>query len=91
MGFLNLVGTVLLGYIVYRFFRSLMGGDEQKLKMEEAVRQYRMRQQQKAGAKQAQAQAQPEAMKQCAVCEAYVPESSATACGREDCPLRNAA
>ncbi|TNE38768.1 MAG: hypothetical protein EP347_05650 [Alphaproteobacteria bacterium] len=89
MGFLNLVGTVLLGYIVYRFFRSLIGGDDQKLKMEEAVRQYRMRQQQKAGANPAQAQ--PEAMKQCAVCEAYLPESSATACGREDCPLRKAA
>lgn len=85
MNLITALGTLLIGFFVYRFFKTLISGEDQHAKMEEAVKRHRMRNQERAATKAQQAQ--PEAMMQCAVCEAYLPESSASNCGRSDCPL----
>jgi hypothetical protein len=81
---LNAISAVLLFAVGYFFFRSLISDkDEYRARMEAARKKAEQRAAERAKAKK---QVSPEAMHQCAVCEAYIPASGTTNCGREDCP-----
>ena len=80
---LNFLATLLLAVIGYKFFKSLINTDVNRERMEEAVKRHRMRSQNR---QDKQAGSSAEDMTQCSVCEAYMPKTSATNCGREDCP-----
>jgi hypothetical protein len=76
------LASLLLVVVVFKFFKSLMGTDQNRERMEETVKRHRMRTRQKAESK---AQVGAEDMAECPVCNAYVPKSAA-ACQRSDCP-----
>jgi hypothetical protein len=79
---LQFLASLLLVVVVFKFFKSLMGTDQNRERMEEAVKRHRMRTRQKAEGK---AQVGAEDMAECPVCNAYVPKSAAP-CERSDCP-----
>lgn len=81
---MNLLSAILLAAIGYFFFRSLIGNkDENRARMEEARRKAEQRAAERARKKE---QVGAEKMQQCAVCEAYIPASGTSNCGRDDCP-----
>lgn len=81
---LNILSTALLFLVGYFFFRSLISDkSEYRAKMEEAKRRAEQRAEDKRKAK---ASVSAENMHQCSICEAYIPASGTTNCGRDNCP-----
>lgn len=81
---INALSAVLLFAIGYFFFRSLIGGsDTARARMEEAKRKAAQRAEDKSRQKK---QMGAEEMHQCTVCEAYIPASGTTNCGKDGCP-----
>lgn len=83
---LNAFSAVLLFLVGYFFFRSLISDKETyREKMENARREAEKRAEDRRAAKAARAVG-AEKMYQCSVCDAYIPASGTTNCGRSDCP-----
>ncbi len=81
---INALSALLVFAFIFYFFRMLAGGGgERRERMEEAVKKAR----EKAEvAKSRGSKISAEDMTQCAVCEAYIPKSNISNCGRNDCP-----
>ena len=81
---LNALSALALFLVGYFFFRSLIGDKEEyRAKMEEAKRKAEQRAEDKRRARNRVA---GEKMHQCPICEAYIPASGTTNCGRDECP-----
>lgn len=84
---LNALSALLLVLFGVFFFRSLIGGKgNYKAKMEEAKRKATEFKEKARAQNQAREKVTAEDMRQCAVCEAYVPTTATSNCGREGCP-----
>lgn len=84
---LNALSALLVVLFGVFFFRSLMGDKgHYKAKMEEAKRKAAEYKEKSRSEHQAREKVTAEDMRQCAVCEAYVPMTATTNCGRQGCP-----
>lgn len=84
---LNALSALLLALFGYFFFKSLMGDKtDYRARMEEARRKAAEHKEKARAAKQSREKVTAEDMRQCTVCNAYIPASSAINCGREGCP-----
>ena len=81
---INILSAVLLFAVIAYFFKALAGpSSDKRAKMEEAVRRAKMRAE---GRQEKKPQVSAEDMVQCSVCEAYIPASSQSNCGKDGCP-----
>jgi len=81
---INILSTLLLFAVIAYFFKALAGPKaDRQTRMEEAVKRAKMRAEARRTKKP---QVSAEDMVQCSICEAYIPASSQSNCGKTDCP-----
>jgi hypothetical protein len=81
---LNVLSALLLFAVIAYFFKALAGpSSDRRTRMEEAVRRAKMRAEERRAKKP---QVSAEDMIQCTVCDAYIPASNTSNCGKEGCP-----
>lgn len=84
---INALSALLVVIFGVFFFRSLIGDKgSYKAKMEEAKRKAAEHKEKARAEHQARQNVVAEDMRQCTVCEAYVPTTATTNCGRQGCP-----
>lgn len=84
---LNALSALLVVLFGVFFFRSLMGtSGNYKAKMEAAKRKAAEYKEKARTERQTREKVTAEDMQQCAVCEAYVPITATSNCGKEGCP-----
>lgn len=84
---INALSALLLVLFGFFFFRSLIGNNGNfKAKMEEAKRKAAEHKERARAEHDARDKVGAEDMRQCAVCEDYIPMTATSNCGREGCP-----
>lgn len=84
---LNALSALLVALFAVFFFRSLMGDKSSyKAKMEAARRKAAEHKERARAEQQSREKVTAEDMRQCPVCEAYIPATALANCGKEGCP-----
>lgn len=84
---LNALSALLVVLFGVFFFRSLMGDKSSyKAKMETAKRKAAEFKEKARTERQTREKVTAEEMRQCPVCEAYIPTTALTNCGKDGCP-----